>query len=348
MATIDALLEHLTKVGGSDLHLNAGEPPKLRLRGVIQTIEDLGALSSAELEEVLREIAPAGRWRDLDTEGDVDFAYSLKGTGRFRTNVFREERGLAAVCRAIPDQVPDLETLGLPPAVLRCAELDRGLALVTGPTGSGKSTTLAAIVDHINRNRSLHIVTIEDPVEFVHANRRSIVSQREIGQDTGSFEEALRAALREDADVILVGELRDLETISLALTAAEMGSLVFGTLHTNSATSTIDRLVDVFPFDRQAHARASLGDTLVAVICQQLLPTVDGGGRAAAVEILFRARGLGNIIREGNTPMIRSIIQSGRRAGMQTLDESLDALVRAGKVSVEAARSRAADPSRVG
>jgi twitching motility protein PilT len=348
MPSIDPLLQYLASHGGSDLHLHAGEPPKIRLRGAIERIEGEATISSDQLREILREIAPIGRWGDLDAEGDVDFAYSLERVGRFRTNVFREERGVAAVCRAIPDQIPDLATLGLPPAVMRCAELDRGLALITGPTGSGKSTTLAAIIDHLNRQRSLHIVTIEDPVEFVHANRRSIVSQREIGQDTDSFESALRAALREDADVILVGELRDLETISLALTAAEMGTLVFGTLHTNSATSTIDRLVDVFPVDRQPHTRASLGDTLAAVVCQQLLPTKDGHGRAAAVEILFRTKGLGNIIREGNTPMIRSLIQSGRRAGMQTLDDSLDELVRADKVDVEVARARAADPSRVG
>ncbi|MDX1999609.1 MAG: type IV pilus twitching motility protein PilT [Thermoanaerobaculia bacterium] len=335
------LFRYLVEARGSDLHLAAGLEPRIRRHGSLQAVPGWPVLTPESLLELLRAIASDAQWHDYQTTGDVDFAYGLEGVARFRVNLLRQERGPAAVFRSIPEKILPLESLGMPAAVERLAHTQSGLILVTGPTGSGKSTTLASILDVINRTYSKHIVTIEDPVEFVHQNRRSLFSHREVGNDTESFGSALRAAIRQDADVILVGEMRDLETIALAVTAAEMGSLVFGTLHTNSAISTVDRLIDAFPAEEQAQIRTTLADSLAGVVCQLLLPTAQGGGRVAAVEILLRTPGLANVIREGKTPMIQSLIQGGRALGMQRMDDALMELVESGRVSAEEAYRKA-------
>lgn len=346
MARLDSYLRYAKERAASDLHLTSGEVPRLRVHGHLVPIEDVDPQDGAALSGLMRELVDDERWRTYETEGDLDFAYALGGVARFRCNFLRQQRGPAAVFRMIPDRIAPLDELGLPPAIGELANLHRGLVLVTGPTGSGKSTTLAAIVDRINDSWSKHILTIEDPVEFVHAERRCLFSQREVGTDTKSFGAALRGAIRQDADVILVAEMRDLETISLAVTAAEMGSLVLGTLHTNSAAKTIDRLIDVFPADQQSQIRASLGDSLAAVVSQHLIRRADGRGRCAATEILLRTSGLGNLIREGNTPMIQSVIQAGRRHGMRTMDDSLHELVRSRKVRPDEAMRRAVEKRR--
>jgi twitching motility protein PilT len=286
------------------------------------------------------------QWAEFESSGDLDFALAVPGVARFRGNYLRQERGPSAVFRTIPEKIATLEELELPPVLATLADLRGGLVLVTGPTGSGKSTTLAAIIDRINRTSARHIVTIEEPVEFVHTNRSSVFSQREVGTDTISFAAALRAAIRQDADVILVGEMRDLETISLALRAAEMGALVFGTLHTNSAAKTIDRLIDVFPADEQPQARLSLAESLAAIVAQLLLPRADGKGRIAVHEILLKTPGLPNLIREGNVPMLANVMQAGKQQGMQVLDETLLALVQSGRVSARDAYLKANDKSR--
>jgi len=346
MARIHALFERLREVKGSDLHLAAGLAPRIRVHGALEPLPDWPALPAEDLLAMLREIAPPRNWEEYERDGDADFAYGLAGVARFRANLLRQENGPAAVFRLIPERIVPLAELGLPPAVGSLAELQQGLVLVTGPTGSGKSTTLAAILDQINQTQAKHVVTIEDPVEFVHQSKRSTFSQREVGTDTESFQAALRAAIRQDADVILVGEMRDLETISLAITAAEMGLLVFGTLHSNSAINTIDRLVDVFPADDQPRVRTTLAESLGGVVAQMLMPTADGGGRCAAIEILLRTGGLANCIREGNTGMIVSIIQSGKTAGMQLMDDHLLALVEAKKITPRDAYLKAANKSR--
>lgn len=343
MARLHELFEHLKSAGGSDLHLAAGTAPRIRRHGALEPVDGWQALSHEELLGLLSEITSEEQWSEYRESGDLDFAYGLEGVARFRANYLEQERGAAAVFRLIPEEIVPLDTLRLPEAVGKLADLEAGLVLVTGPTGSGKSTTLAAIIDRINRTSARHIVTIEDPVEFVHQNKRSVFSHREVGTDTESFGAALRSAIRQDADVVLVGEMRDLETIALAITAAEMGSLVFGTLHTNSAISTLDRLIDAFPADEQAQIRTTLSESIAAIVSQLLLPTADGKGRRAAVEILLRTSGLPNVIREGKTPMIRNIIQAGRGAGMQMMDDALLALVEAGEVTREAALAKAHD-----
>ena len=343
MPRLDNLFRYTKEQGASDLHLAAGEVPRVRVNGSLKSIEDLDVQSDEVLLALMEELVSAQQWASYESDGDLDFAYALEGVARFRSNFLRQHRGAAAVFRVIPDRIQPLSDLGLPEAIHGLADLHQGLVLITGPTGSGKSTTLAAIVDRINNTWSKHIVTIEDPVEFVHRENKCIFSQREVGSDTSSFGAALRGAVRQDADVILVAELRDLETISLALTAAEMGSLVFGTLHTNTAATTIDRLIDVFPAPQQGQIRVSLGDSLVAVVSQHLMATADGRGRCAATEILLHTSGLSNLIREGNTPMIYSLIQSGRSTGMRTMDDSLHELVRSKKVSAEQAMSRAVE-----
>ena len=295
---------------------------------------------------MLREIVSAEQWESFERDGDVDFGYSLPEVGRFRANYFVQDRGAAAVFRRIPEKILPLDALGLPQAVGLLADLERGLVLVTGPTGSGKSTTLASLVDRINRSYARHVVTIEDPIEFVHHDRRCVFSQREVGTDTDSFAEALRAAMRQDADVILVGELRDLETISLALAAAEMGTLVLATLHTNSAAKTVDRIVDVFPAEEQSHIRVTLAESLAAVVSQILLPTADGKGRCAATEILFGGRGVANAIREQATPMLRNLIQAGSSVGMRSMDDSLVELCRAGTISYDEGYRKAMEKER--
>jgi twitching motility protein PilT len=346
MAEIDALLRRLKERGGSDLHLVAGMEPRIRVHGGLEPVEGRGPLSDEELRGMLRVIASERHWEDFERDRDVDFAYGLAGVARFRANYFVQERGAGAVFRIIPETIVSAEDLKLPPAIARLAELRQGLVVVTGPTGSGKSTTLAAIIDRINREFERHIVTIEDPVEFVHPNRKSVLSHREVGQHSQGFAPALRAAVRQDADVVLVGEMRDRETISMAITAAEMGLLVFGTLHTNGAAKTIDRIIDVFPASEQPQVRISLSESLAAVVSQLLLPTADGRGRVAAHEILLRTSGLPNLIREGNTAMLASVIQSGRKDGMQAMDDALLALVQAKTIHPRDAYMKALDKAR--
>ena len=346
MPELDRLLRHLKDQGGSDLHLAAGMEPRVRVRGELVAVPEWGALDDARVRALLQPIASERHWREWSETRDVDFAYGLPGVARFRANYFVQEHGAGAVFRMIPEQVVSLESLALPPAIAKLAELRAVLVLVTGPTGSGKSTTLAAVIDKINREASRHIVTIEDPVEFVHANVRSVLSHREVGMHTQGFAEALRAAVRQDADVVLVGEMRDRDTISMALAAAEMGLLVFGTLHTSGAAKTIDRIVDAFPASEQGQVRLSLSESLAAVVSQLLLPARDGKGRVAANEILLRTPGLPNLIREGNTPMMNSLIQSGRKDGMQSMDDALFALVQAQRVDPREAYRKAADKTR--
>ena len=341
MARIDELFHYMREKKGSDLHLAAGLEPRIRKHGSLEAIEGWGTLSDAELRSLLREIASDKQWGEYERCGDLDFAYGIPGFARFRANYLRQENGAGAVFRIIPDKIVALEDLKLPPAVDRFAHLTQGLVLVTGPTGSGKSTTLAAIIDKINKTYDRHIVTIEDPVEFVHESKRCVITQREVGTDADGFGGALRAAVRQDADVILVGEMRDLETISLAVTAAEMGILVFGTLHTNNAAKTIDRLIDAFPADQQSQVRTTLSESLAGIIAQQLLPTADGKGRCAVNEILFKTTGLPNIVREGNTSMLFSMIQSGKAQGMQAMDDALMAFVKEGRIAARDAYMKA-------
>jgi twitching motility protein PilT len=346
MPELDKLLRYLKDKGGSDLHLAAGMEPRVRVRGELEAVPDWGVLSDAQLRALLQPIAAERHWREWAETHDLDFAYGLEGVARFRANYFQQQHGAGAVFRMIPEQVVSLDALALPPAIAKLAELRAGLVLVTGPTGSGKSTTLAAVIDKINRESPRHVVTIEDPVEFVHQNVRSVLSHREVGQHTQSFAGALRGAVRQDADVVLVGEMRDRDTISMALAAAEMGLLVFGTLHTSGAAKTIDRIVDAFPASEQGQVRLSLSESLAAVVSQLLLPSKDGKGRVAANEILLRTPGLANLIREGNTPMIHSLIQSGRKDGMQTMDDALFALVQAGRIDPREAYRKATDKAR--
>jgi twitching motility protein PilT len=345
VAEIDELLRRMTELGASDLHVAAGLEPRVRKGGQLVAVDGWPVLTETEVRAMLRAMVDEKRWAAYEKDNDLDFAYELPGVARFRANFFRQHRGSGAVCRVIPERIVPLEDLNLPAAVAGLADLECGLVLVTGPTGSGKSTTLAAIIDRINSCSARHIVTIEDPLEFVHQNKKSIVSHREVGAHTRAFAPALRAAVREDADVILVGEMRDLETIANAIIAAEMGVLVFGTLHTNNATKTIDRVIDAFPAAQQAQVRISLSESLTAVVSQLLVPTVDGG-RCAVNEILLKTQALPNIIREGNTPMLTNVIQSGRGAGMQTMDDALFAAVQAGKISAEDAAKKAIERSR--
>ena len=346
MAAIDALLVALKERKGSDLHLAAGITPRLRVKGNLDPIEGKGPLDDAALRALLREIVSAEQWAEYEAGGDLDFAYGLPGVARFRANYLVQQNGAGAVFRIIPEQILTVDELGLPPAITKLADLNKGLVLVTGPTGSGKSTTLAAVIDHVNRNHAKHIVTIEDPVEFVHQNQKSTLSHREVGTHTQGFGPALRAAIRQDADVVLVGEMRDRETIALAITAAEMGMLVFGTLHTNSAAKTIDRIIDAFPAKEQNQVRISLSESLAAVVSQLLVPTADGKGRCAVHEILLRNSALPNIIREGKVTMLNSLIEGGKAQGMQTMDDTLFAFVKAGKIRGSDAYMKATNKSR--
>ena len=345
MGRMEDLLRQLREDKGSDLHLAAGQPPRMRKKGSLEAITN-APLTDAALRALLREITSAEQWASYEAQNDLDFAYGLPGIARFRANYFVQENGAGAVFRVIPEEIQTLADLQLPEAIGRLAHLDRGLVLVTGPTGSGKSTTLAAVINEINESYAKHILTIEDPVEFVHPDKKCVFSQREVGEHSEGFGPALRAAIREDADVILVGEMRDYETISLALTAAEMGALVFGTLHTNGAAKTIDRVIDAFPADQQPQARLSLSESLAGVVSQQLLRTADGKGRCAVNEILLKTSGLANVVREGNTPMLLNIIQSGKSQGMQTMDDALMALVQANRIAPEDAWRKALDKAR--
>jgi twitching motility protein PilT len=322
MAQIDQFLKVLVEQGGSDLHLTTGSPPVMRVHGHMQKFK-FRELTPKDMETLVYEIMEEEwRMRFLDTQ-DYDFAYEIPGLARFRVNVFWQRKGLGAVMRTIPSKILTAEQLGLPDAVRKFCMLTKGLVLVTGPTGSGKSTTLAAMVDLINDERADHILTIEDPIEFVHANKKCLVNQREIRTNTKSFANALRAALREDPDVILVGEMRDRETIELGITAAETGHLVFGTLHTNSAPKTVDRIVDVFPADEQEQIRSMLAESLKGVCSQVLLRKKDGKGRVAAHEIMVGTSAISNLIRENKIHQIPSIIQTGKKDGMQLLDQHI-------------------------
>jgi twitching motility protein PilT len=346
MARMHELFHYLRDNKGSDLHLAAGLEPRTRVHGALEPVEGWPVLDHEALSGLLQEITTEAQWEEYQRSGDLDFAYGLEGIARFRANYLRQENGAAAVFRIIPEKIVPLEELRLPKAIESLAHLQQGLVLVTGPTGSGKSTTLAAVIDRINSTYQKHIVTIEDPVEFVHQNKMSIFSQREVGVDTESFGAALRAAIRQDADVILVGEMRDLETISLAVTAAEMGALVFGTLHTNGAANTINRLIDAFPAEEQAQIRTTLAESVAGIVSQLLLRTADGHGRCAVNEILLKTPGLPNIIREGNTPMITTLIQSGRNQGMQLMDDALMALIEDKRITAREAFMKATNKSR--
>jgi twitching motility protein PilT len=346
VTALDDLLRQLKARGGSDLHLAAGQEPRVRVSGHLAPLEGAAPLGDAALRVMLREVAQADTWAAFERDHDADFAYGLDGVARFRANYFVQERGAGAVFRMIPETVLTLEDLRLPAAIESLAHLRAGLVLVTGPTGSGKSTTLAAIIDRVNSTYAKHVITIEDPIEFVHPPRKSTFSQREVGRHTASFAGALRAAIRQNPDIILVGELRDRETIALAITAAEMGVLVFGTLHTNSAVKTIDRLIDAFPAAEQDQIRTSLSESIAAIVSQLLLRTADGRGRVAVNEILLRTPGLPNVIREGNTPMLASIIQAGRAHGMQSMDDALHDAASKGLVLARDAYLKAQDKAR--
>jgi twitching motility protein PilT len=341
---LDEVLLELVDAGGSDLHLTADAPPSIRVRGEIVRLEEYGSLSPVELQKMIYGILTQRQRELFENELELDVSYAVPGRSRFRVNVFRQRDALGAVMRVIPFEIKALEELGVPASVADFARLPRGFVLVTGPTGSGKSTTLASIVDLINRERSGHIMTVEDPIEFLHTHKRCIVNQRERGTDTYSFAAALKHALRQDPDVILVGEMRDLETIQVALTAAETGHLVLGTLHTQDAPQSVDRIIDVFPPSQQEQIRVMLGGTLQGVLCQQLLPTADGKGRAAACEVMVATSAIRNLIREGKTHQMYSAIQAGKKHGMVTMDQSLADLVRAGRVTYEVAVERAANP----
>jgi twitching motility protein PilT len=346
MATLDEMLASLKEKGGSDLHLAAGLEPRMRVKGQLLPIEGRATLTDDDLRALMREIVSADQWGEYEGCGDLDFAYGLAGVARFRGNYLCQEHGAAAVFRIIPEEILTVADLKLPPAIGALAELEKGLVLITGPTGSGKSTTLAAIVNDINAGKSRHIVTIEDPVEFVHPNKQSVLSHREVGAHTRGFGPALRSAIRQDADVVLVGEMRDLETIGLAITAAEMGLLVFGTLHTSSAAKTIDRVIDAFPAKEQNQVRISLSESLAAVVSQLLVPTADGNGRCAVHEVLLRTSGLPNVIREGKISMLNSIIESGKSQGMQTMDDTLFAYTKEGRIRAIDAYRKALNKGR--
>jgi twitching motility protein PilT len=342
MARIDAFLELGREQGCSDIHFAVGLAPLIRLDGEIVPVK-YRSLSQEETTAMVMEILSPAQRRIFQDRGSVDLSYSSPSLGRFRINVCRHIRGLSAICRVVPHKVPRLADLGLPPVVSKFTSFRSGLVLVTGPTGTGKSTTLAAMIDDINRGSSMNIVTLEDPVEFVHESQKCLVVQRELGTDVKSFDEGLRAALREDPDVILVGELRDHETISLALEASETGHLVFGTLHTRSAHQTVDRIVDSFPAESQAQVRHTLADNLRCVLCQELVRSADGRGRRVAMEILVVTPAVAQLIREGKTFQIPSSITTGRRVGMQLMDMALLALVRSGDVDPDEAFLKASD-----
>jgi twitching motility protein PilT len=346
VAQLDSLLTYLKENDGSDLHLVAGLEPRIRAKGKLRAIEGQAVLTDSGLRDMLEELTSQRQWEEYATSNDLDFAYGLRGVARFRANYFVQQNGAAAVFRIIPEEIISLEQLKLSPSIEGLADLDQGLVLVTGPTGSGKSTTLAAIIDKLNKSYARHIVTIEDPVEFVHQNRQATFSHREVGLHTLGFGPALRSAIRQDADVILVGEMRERETIALAITAAEMGALVFGTLHTNNAVKTIDRIIDAFPAEEQNMVRLSLSESLVGIVSQLLLPTADGKGRVACNEILLRTAGLGNVIREGNNQMIYSIMQAGKKEGMQAMDDVLFAYAQEGKITPMDAYMKASEKAR--
>ncbi len=345
MAKIDAFFQLMHDQGASDLHLVTGQQPALRMRGEIERIK-YNVLENDELKAMLYEIAPEHKVKQFEEVGDVDFAYEIPNLARYRANFFMQKYGVAAVFREVPTKIMTAQQLGLPPVVSRLASLPRGLVLVTGPTGSGKSTTLAAIIDEANRTRKDHIITIEDPIEFVHQSQGCIVNHREVGIHTKTFSAALRGALREDPDIILVGELRDLETIQMAIEAASTGHLVFGTLHTTSAAKTVDRIIEVFPAAEQMQIRSTLADGLRAVIAQVLFKRIDKKARIPALEILIANSAVRNLIRESKTYQLPSMMQTGKKYGMQLLDDAIMDLMNKGWISPDDAYSKANDKTK--
>jgi len=345
MAQIDAFFKLMNPQGASDLHMISGQQPVLRVHGDMERVK-YAVLENNELKAMLYEIVPEDRVKHFEETGDVDFAYEIPGLARYRGNLFNQRNGIGAVFREIPSDILTIKQLGLPPVISRLSTLPKGLVLVTGPTGSGKSTTLAAIIDEVNKNRKDHILTIEDPIEFVHQSQNCIVNQREIGTHTRSFAAALRGALREDPDVILVGEMRDLETIALALEAAMTGHLVFATLHTLNAAKTVDRVIEIFPSTQQAQVRSTLADALKAVVSQTLFKRVDIKGRVAALEILICTPAVRNLIRDAKTYQIPSTMQTGKKYGMQTLDDAIMEVLQKGMVSPDAAYTNSIDKTK--
>ena len=340
---LNQLLTYSIDSGASDLHLSVGSIPMVRINGTMKPL-NVDILKQSDMEKMLPEVMDEDQLKIFKEKKEIDFSAKLEGKGRFRVNFFNQINGLACVFRTIPDTIKSCDELGIPPFMTDLAMLDRGLVLLTGPTGSGKSTTLAAMVDHINREKACHIITIEDPVEYYHHTKESLINQRELGASTHSFANALKSALREDPDVILVGEMRDLETISLALTAAETGHLVLSTLHTSSAVKAIDRIIDIYPSGQKGQIRSMLSESLEAVISQKLLPTKDGKGRVPACEVMISTTAIRNLIREDRIFQITSVIQSGGVEGMQTLDQDLQRLVTQGKIERKVAMDIADNP----
>ncbi len=343
---IEVLLEEVVKKKASDLHLQVGLPPMIRIDGALMPVQGADVLSDEAVETLIFAILDEDQKQILLKDKEFDFSFAFGDLGRFRVNAFHERGNLAAALRLIPNEILTVEQLGLPPIANKFADYPRGLVLVTGPTGSGKSTTLAAMIHKINMERAAHIITIEDPIEYTHRSKRSVIVQREVHYDTYSFSAALRSALREDPDVVLIGEMRDLETIASAITIAETGHLVFATLHTNSAAQSIDRMIDVFPPHQQAQIRSQLSNILAAICSQRLIPQI-GGGRIAAAEILIATPAVRNIIREGKTHQLEAVIQTGTEFGMQSMDKTLVGLIHNGTISYDEARMVAVDPEEL-
>ncbi len=345
MAQIDAFFKLMNTQGASDLHMVAGQQPVLRVHGDMERVK-YAVMENNELKAMLYEIVPEERVKHFEETGDVDFAYEIPGLARYRGNLFNQRNGIGAVFREIPSDILTIKQLGLPSVISRLSTLPKGLVLVTGPTGSGKSTTLAAIIDEVNKNRKDHILTIEDPIEFVHRSQNCVVNQREVGVHTRTFAAALRGALREDPDVILVGEMRDLETIALAMEAAMTGHLVFATLHTLNASKTVDRVIEIFPASQQAQVRSTLADALKAVVSQTLFKRVDIKGRVAALEILICTPAVRNLIRDAKTYQIPSTMQTGKKYGMQTLDDAIMEILQKGMISPDDAYTNSIDKTK--
>ena len=345
--SIDDLLELVVARGASDLHLTVGSNPAARVDGQIERLEEIEPLRPDDTQQLMYQILSSEQQKNFEIKRQLDFAYGVPGLARFRVNVYFQRGSVGAAFRLIPEAIKTLEELGLPPSLHELAEKPRGLVLVTGPTGSGKSTTLASLIDEVNRTRAEHILTIEDPIEFVHRHKRCVVNQREIGVDTPSFAEGLRAGLRQDPDVILVGEMRDLETIATALTAAETGHLVLGTLHTQSASSTVDRIIDVFPPAQQEQVRMQIAGSLQGIITQALLPSASGSGRVAALEILLPDDATRNLIRQGKVEQIYTIMQTGTQRGMQTMEQALSELTLRRVISLDTALTRTSRPDQL-